>query len=74
MCGIAGIVTREVGSSTERVARMLQEIRHRGPDDFGVEEPEPGRVTLGNVRLAVIDLTAAGNQAMWTADRIMCIA
>lgn len=74
MCGIAGIVTREVGSSTERVARMLQEIRHRGPDDFGVEEPEPGRVTLGNVRLAVIDLTPAGHQPMWTADRIMCIA
>lgn len=74
MCGIAGIVTREMSSSTELVGRMLQEIRHRGPDDMGVEEPERGCVTLGNVRLAVIDLSTAGHQPMWTADRTMCIA
>ena len=74
MCGIAGVMMRDPGPATDVVTRMLGEIRHRGPDDFGVEEPEPGRVALGNVRLAVIDLSAAGHQPMWTTDRAACIA
>ncbi len=74
MCGIAGIVARESsGADAGLVEAMLATIRHRGPDDSGVERPDP-RVVLGNVRLAVIDLTPAGHQPMWTVDQSLCIA
>ena len=45
---------------------MTDVLERRGPDDSGVEAH--GRVTLGNRRLAILDLTAAGHQPMWSAD------
>ena len=46
--------------------RMLGAIHHRGPDDFGRElvANTPGEVWLGNTRLAIQDLSAAGHQPM----------
>jgi len=40
--------------------------QHRGPDDHGVTKVEfdGGEVVLGNTRLAIIDLSAAGHQPM----------
>ena len=36
MCGIAGFVTTTpYAGSVAQLARMTDEIRHRGPDDFG---------------------------------------
>jgi asparagine synthase (glutamine-hydrolysing) len=63
MCGIAGWVA-EQGHRPEpgTIARMLQAIAHRGPDDHGVwsAESAPGgdaslQVVLGHQRLAIID-------------------
>jgi asparagine synthase (glutamine-hydrolysing) len=74
MCGIAGVISREPMVGNDLVREMLSAIGHRGPDDSGVEVMEGGRVTLGNVRLAVLDLSPGGHQPMWTADRSACIA
>jgi asparagine synthase (glutamine-hydrolysing) len=42
---------------------MLAAIKHRGPDDEGVEFLSP-QVTLIHTRLSIIDLTPAGHQPM----------
>src|SRR4051812_40542954 len=63
MCGIAGNLDLAGGrASQERVAAMIRAIRHRGPDDAGVWAE--GSVALGNVRLAILDLSDAGHQPM----------
>jgi len=43
--------------------RLLAGLRHRGPDDEGIEQPTPG-VTLVHTRLAILDLSLAGHQPM----------
>jgi asparagine synthase (glutamine-hydrolysing) len=61
MCGIAGIL----GGSNEAVVRaMVEQMRHRGPDDAGLYTDPRGRCILGHRRLSVIDTTAAGHQPM----------
>ena len=63
MCGIAGIVKIDPRARAEeaRLQRMLQTLRHRGPDGEGsyVE----GSVALGHRRLAIVD-PAGGRQPM----------
>ena len=46
------------------VQRMLTSLVHRGPDDHGVWADPDHRVCLGNRRLAIIDISAAGHQPM----------
>lgn len=67
MCGIVGIVF----PSGEHVSppvlkKMTDSIAHRGPDGEGhwIE----GNIGLGHRRLAIIDLSPAGNQPMISAD------
>lgn len=70
MCGIAGIIS----ANAERyIAPMLASIEHRGRDDEGVWTSPPidaaGRnVGLGHRRLAIIDISSAGHQPMFTPD------
>jgi asparagine synthase (glutamine-hydrolysing) len=61
MCGIAGCLNlREAPPPGEELLRaMLGQIRHRGPDEFGVYLGE--QVALGNARLCIVDL-AGGQQ------------
>jgi len=58
MCGIAGCI----GSNRQTVEEMLKSIQHRGPDDMGLFVDEA--VTLGHVRLSILDLSTAGHQPM----------
>jgi len=51
----------------EIVQRMVNCLRHRGPDAQGVRAL--GAATLGHARLSVIDLSEAGSQPMSTVDR-----
>ena len=75
MCGIFGVVTRGNAEAwAPRVERALTAIRHRGPDDQGLAcLPEAGSAplgaVLGNVRLAVVDLSPLGHMPMPTPDR-----
>jgi asparagine synthase (glutamine-hydrolysing) len=49
---------------------MTETVRHRGPDDAGVEVVHEGDalVAFGHRRLAIIDLSAAGHQPMLDAE------
>lgn len=37
MCGVSGFVCKngELESSTNTISRMIEIIKHRGPDDYG---------------------------------------
>lgn len=66
MCGIVGVVNRSTEGHQKyylQVERMLSLLRHRGPDGEGITQPVAG-VTLGHVRLAIIDLSTHANQPM----------
>jgi asparagine synthase (glutamine-hydrolysing) len=67
MCGIAAVLDRS-GRWVEQpeLLRMTDSMRHRGPDDEGWYAGQG--VGLGNRRLAIIDLTAAGHQPMSNED------
>ncbi len=58
MCGIAGFTGRNSGV----LSSMLASIRHRGPDDRGTYEDN--NVSLGHVRLSILDLSSHGHQPM----------
>jgi asparagine synthase (glutamine-hydrolysing) len=58
MCGIAGVVNIQ---SPEEVSKMLDKIKHRGPDGQGLINLPHG--TLGHTRLAIIDVKG-GHQPM----------
>lgn len=45
---------------------MINALAHRGPDDEGIYVDTP--IALGNRRLAIIDLSAAGHQPMSSKD------
>ena len=70
MCGIAGAIGR--AGSVARVRTMLACIEHRGPDDVGLEEivgcSGVPRGALGQRRLAILDLSPAGHQPMYSVD------
>lgn len=63
MCGIAGCVLQR-GAEPDRdaLARMAGALRHRGPDDHGIETL--GSVGLVHTRLAIVDPSPAGHQPM----------
>jgi asparagine synthase (glutamine-hydrolysing) len=78
MCGITGAVWNDprLALSGDALRRMVDVLRHRGPDDDGVYESEyqtcPGReaapgVALGHRRLAIIDV-AGGRQPLANED------
>jgi len=71
MCGIAGILDlsdRRVEPSL--LIRMIERIRHRGPDDWGIYTDK--QVGLAHARLSIIDL-ASGQQPMHNEDKSLSI-
>ena len=69
MCGIAGVVsTTHVPCLATK--QMLNAQRHRGPDGEGLWSAQVGnfQLTLGHLRLAIIDLTEEANQPMFLPD------
>ncbi|HVZ47054.1 MAG TPA: asparagine synthase (glutamine-hydrolyzing) [Ramlibacter sp.] len=68
MCGIAGILDRfarwPAGAKAEVVREMCRRMRHRGPDAEGHWTSPEGRLTLGHLRLSIIDLDARSHQPM----------
>lgn len=69
MCGIAGFLSRASADMDIHTARrMADRLRHRGPDDEGAwADPEAG-VALAQRRLAIVDLTPAGHQPMFSSS------
>ena len=66
MCGIAGIAGTDGRSELPLVERMLGCMPYRGPDDRGTFAHD--RVALGQLRLSIIDTSAAGHQPMESHD------
>lgn len=67
MCGITGLIyTNKAPVSPVVLQKMTDSIAHRGPDGEGhwIE----GNVGIGHRRLAVIDLSPAGQQPIISAD------
>ena len=71
MCGIAGFVdfaSARSNAANQGLANAMGEaMRHRGPDGAGTWSNAEG-VWLSFRRLAIVDLTDAGNQPMLTPD------
>jgi asparagine synthase (glutamine-hydrolysing) len=67
VCGIAGMVG-DVDPPLLR--KMLDAMRHRGPDDFGVYTDD--RVGIGQARLSIIDV-AGGHQPILDEEGTGCI-
>lgn len=79
MCGVVAIINKQ--KQDLEIGKLLETIRHRGPDDSGWLEWNDGRlcrgqdaavltgeVILGHARLSIIDLSKAGWQPMSSAD------
>lgn len=68
MCGIVGVASRAPVVAKGWLAAGCDVLAHRGPDAAGVWWGADDRVGLGFRRLAIIDLTPAGNQPMHAAS------
>src|SRR5918912_894381 len=67
MCGICGIVALGRPPEADTVEAMARELDHRGPDGPGSFAAEG--VALGFRRLAIIDLSDAGDQPFASEPR-----
>jgi asparagine synthase (glutamine-hydrolysing) len=59
MCGINGFNWKD----SKRINEMNKAIKHRGPDDYGFFTST--NLSLGQVRLSIIDLSHKGHQPMF---------
>ena len=67
MCGIAGFFDPKSGVPSEvrlNLNRMVQSLRHRGPDDEGSWVDGDAGIALGFRRLSIQDLSPSGHQPM----------
>ncbi len=67
MCGINGFNWKD----KKLIQSMNKEIRHRGPDDTGYYSDS--RISLGSVRLSIIDLSPKGHMPMFSSDKKLVI-
>ena len=67
MCGIVGI-WGGLPHKQALIEDACRRIRHRGPDSDGYWQDERAGLSLGHVRLAILDVSAAGHQPMASAD------
>jgi asparagine synthase (glutamine-hydrolysing) len=76
MCAIAGWQGQHSGHAPALAAlrRMVNEMRHRGPDDEGFFSNAQQGVALGHRRLSIIDLSAASHQPMTDASTGVALA
>src|SRR5918992_1871356 len=65
MCGIGAILDPAGSTAPEAGQRMVDALRHRGPDGEGVRRIGP--LTLAHTRLAIIDV-AGGEQPLDSED------
>jgi len=65
MCGLGAILDPAGASSAEAAQRMVEALRHRGPDGDAVRRSGP--IALAHTRLAIIDV-AGGDQPLDSED------
>lgn len=66
MCGLLGIVDYKKSINTNLFNEMLNSLKHRGPDDEGIEvfSLDSCSIFLGHRRLSIIDISSNGHQPM----------
>ena len=68
MCGISDIINfNNIHVEEQPIRKMMQVMKHRGPDDEGVFIDN--NVGLGFVRLSILDLSNAGHQPMFSHNK-----
>ncbi len=68
MCGICGFIGFK---DPDLIKRMIDILRHRGPDSCG-DYTDPF-ITLGHTRLSIVDLTQSANQPMFNEDNTVVL-
>lgn len=72
MCGIAGILSREVAIDKKAICHhMTEALAHRGPDHLEVYADD--LLALGHARLSILDLREAANQPFWDREKNFCV-
>lgn len=66
MCGVSAIMGP--GAAEAALHRMVESLRHRGPDDRGTFVDPAGRAVLGHDRLSILDLSDAGHQPLVSSN------
>ena len=64
MCGLTGFLNY---GEEKDLDRMMEEIRHRGPDSFSKYIDKNDRLYLGHTRLSILD-HSGGKQPMPSVD------
>jgi len=67
MCGIVGF-TNNIENTDEVLEKMMDRIRHRGPDAEGKYIDED--IALGHRRLSIIDISSSGDQPIFNEDKV----
>ncbi|MDE5558099.1 MAG: asparagine synthase (glutamine-hydrolyzing) [Ruminococcus sp.] len=70
MCGIVGF-TNDIDNSNAVLSKMMDRIRHRGPDAEG--KYIDNGIALGHRRLSIIDVSSQGDQPIFNEDKSMVI-
>ncbi len=73
MCGIAGFISLTNSITEAQLREATQLIQHRGPDAKGFYFSDDNSVGLAHRRLSILDLSAAANQPMLSANGRYCI-
>lgn len=76
MCGIAAIFAHSPDAppvDRDELIAIRDRMLHRGPDGEGIWISEDRRIGLAHRRLSIIDISEAGAQPMWNAERTLCI-
>ena len=73
MCGIAGYISLNNTINPEQLKTAAGLISYRGPDAEGYYFSRDNKIGLAHRRLSILDLSAAANQPMFTADGRYCI-
>lgn len=73
MCGIIGQLNFSAAVDRGRFDAMRDTLTHRGPDGYGTEIRDGGRLALGHRRLSILDLSERGHQPMSNEDNTVWI-
>lgn len=73
MCGIAGFFNYKTKSpaNKEHLNTVLESMHYRGPDHLGIYANTD--IAIGNVRLAIQDTSADGNQPIFNEDKSVAV-
>lgn len=72
MCGIFGVASKKINEVKAQEANQF--LKHRGPDSSGTYINQDLGVFIGFSRLAIQDLSDAGNQPLQTSNGLIILA